>query len=290
MVLAVRHFEKELRSTSYQYSQLRRAKNPMMIFQDLKETCDASAEILLERTSAQVESTCQDDLSVVLDSPCTWNLDHPIFCAGKPLPVVHADHDTLWLESLDDVSVGAQVVQQTHVGNPDEVFAAFARVWCPRWDRHRNVPDSQWQQILSFAHASLPRKMLQWPDLDPCTLAKCISKKKKRTARGLDGVSLDDLQHMPPAALQNFCDIFIEAQQTGAWPPQMTHGRVTAVPKHGLACVPEHFRPITVFSLLYRCWTEVDRDVSLANCGRNSYGPWKLPTPPASRWEGLWPI
>ena len=255
VVLAVRHFEKELRSTSYQYSQLRRARNPMMIFQDLKEATDASAEILQSRTSAKIVSLDPAELCVVLEAPCTWKLEEPIFCAGKPLPVIHADHDSLWLESLDQVAVGAQVVQQTHVGNPDEIFQAFADVWTPRWERHKDVPASQWQQILSFAHEALPRRTLQWPDLTPSTLATSIAKKKKTTARGLDGVSLHDLTSMPTSALQNFCDLFSEAQQTGIWPAQITNGRVTAVPKHGLACIPEHFRPITVFSLLYRCWT-----------------------------------
>ena len=227
----------------------------MMIFQDLRVQGEASAEILSSGTTAEVESLCPEDLSVSLDRPCKWSPDSPIYYEGRPLPVVHADHDSMWLDNLDTVHVGAKVSQQAMLGKPEDVFTAFAKVWTPRWERHRHVPASQWQQILDFAHAHLPRRQIDWPDLDSSALAACIAKKKKHTARGLDGVSLTDLAHMPPQALQNFCDMFGEAQQTGSWPPQLINGRVTAVPKHGLACIPEHFRPITVFGLLYRCWT-----------------------------------
>lgn len=63
-----------------------------------------------------------------------------------------------------------------------------------------------------------------------------------------------DLKALPPAALQNFIDMFKYAEQSGEWPSQVVAGRVSC-----LAKVPHpervlDFRPITVLGLLYRCW------------------------------------
>lgn len=85
--------------------------------------------------------------------------------------------------------------------------------------------------------------------------ALLLRQKKKLTSHGLDGVTLADLKAMPSSVLQVFCDMFAQIESTGDWPVQLVSGKVVSLAKVSMPGSPADFRPITVFSLLYRIWS-----------------------------------
>ena len=173
---------------------------------------------------------------------------------GTTLPIVHAEPDRLWLETLGHTAIDAPIVQVQCTGKTDDILRAFEEVWQERWNHHQHVPQSQWNQILRFAHDHLPRNRFQWDSLDADSLAQCLKFKKKKTATGLDGISLLDLRSLPTSALQSLCDFFQVAEVSGAWPTQLLQGRVSPLAKTEHPAKPDDYRPITIFPLLYRCW------------------------------------
>ena len=252
--LALRRLEQELQQSSRLYARLKRDSNPNVIFQDLKSHPDQGVHVLLQPSTAKVLEVREDDCSVVLDKPMQFDPLLPVVCTAVPLPIIHAEHDCVWLENLEGVAVGSTVTQVTRVGTDEDLFHLFLTAWKDMWERHTHVPQECWNTILEFARQHLPRLQFSWPSITADTLRHCISHKKPLTSGGLDGVSLRDLEAMPHAALCNFADIFQYAEHTGSWPTQIVAGRVACIAKTPVPKQALDFRPITVLGLLYRCW------------------------------------
>ena len=251
---ALRHFEQELQKSSRLYAKLRRESNPNAIFSDLKEFHTSGVDMLLHQKPAKIQEVRAHDVSVVLDRPVSFSDDMPVVCNGQELSVIHADHDCLWVTSIDGVQPGMDVSQLQQIGSHEDLSRMFLSTWSSMWERHKEVPPERWKTILEFARLHLPSTPMQWPPIDVESLRSCIAHKASTTSGGLDGVTLSDLKAMPQAALQNFVHMFHHAEQTGDWPSQVVSGRVSCLAK--VPC-PEKvldFRPITVLGLLYRCW------------------------------------
>ena len=254
MLFAVRNLEKDLRAHCGQYARMRRLQNPMAIFQDLKEEAQCSADVFISTKSTKVDQISQGDLCIITQDPVEWDSSLPIYCGGKKLDVVRQDYDSIWVTCLDGIAADQVVTQQRFVGDPDQILQEFSQLWEARWLRHAAVPESQWDQILAFARVQLPRACHNWPSMTPIDLQTCIRHKKSRTSKWLDGVTIRDLRSLPISALNGFCNMFLEAECTAVWPPQVTAGRITAIPKNSNPGGPDEFRPITILGLLYRTW------------------------------------
>jgi len=254
VALAIRELEGQLKKSSRAYARLRRENNPNMIFQDIKTHPDKGVDLLLRPNEAIIQEVRTDENALVLDRPFSHQQECPLVCNGQPIEVIHAEDDCLWIQDTSQVQKGDKVTQLVRIGREQELNEAFLQAWKEKWGRHANVPPSRWETILSFARAKLPTVPMRWPSLDPGTLRAVICQKKSATSHGLDGVTLKDLKALPSSALQNFCDMFCWAEATGEWPSQVTAGRVTSLAKCDMPKSPMDFRPITVFSLLYRSW------------------------------------
>ena len=254
MVLAFRAMEQDLHKASRQYARLRREQNPNMIFRDLKTGGQLGVDILTQSTTAVVEEVRHQEMAIVLQKPTDFAPDRPILCNGSQLAVIHHDSDCLWVEDTQHIAEGMTLAQPAHIGTEDELFHLFLETWKEMWGRHQDVSQDRWHTILDFARVHLPKHRMCWNPMDSDTLAQCIAQKKSTTTAGLDGVTLCDLKAMPAAALQNFTHMYRQAETTGEWPTQVLAGRVTCIAKTEEPQNALDFRPITVFSLLFRCW------------------------------------
>ena len=254
VALAVRDLEGQLKKSSRAYAKLRRENNPNMIFQDIKSHPEKGVDLLVRPVEAVVQEVREDDVSLVLDRSFDFHPECPVVCNGAPVEIIHAEADCLWVGDHSNIQPGDRVTQLSKLGLEHDLCQSFMQAWREKWGRHAEVPSSRWEPILNFARAKLPHVEMQWPQLNPQTLRATILQKKTATSHGLDGVSLRDLKALPVPALQNFCEMFRWAEEHGEWPMQVTAGRVTSLAKCEQPRTPMDFRPITVFSLLYRCW------------------------------------
>lgn len=103
--------------------------------------------------------------------------------------------------------------------------------------------------------------MPQWqlPELriTPDLLRAEVAFKKPTAAAGLDGVSRKDLQSAGPHLLQSLCNAFTRASADGTWPHQTITGKVASLAKVPHPEGTGDYRPITVFSLVYRCFSSL---------------------------------
>eukprot|EP00435_Cladocopium_sp_Y103_P009908 s3081_g2.t1 len=253
--LATRDLESQLMKQSRQYARFRRSQNPNVVFQDLKATQVPGVDVLLQPIRAEVTEVDPVEGKIVLGSEVTFEVETPVFVQNKEVQVIHHDSDCLWVEDASFVQVGHQVTQTRQVGLSPDLADAFIQVCKEKWLRHADVPADRWETILRFAQIHLPTLQFDWPSLSPAVFADLVRRKAAKSTGGMDGVSLLDLQRMPSAARQAFCTIFDEAEQTGLWPQQLLDGKVVCLAKHSQPESPLDFRPITIFSLLYRVWS-----------------------------------
>ena len=255
MVLAVRNLETLLKQQSKQYAKFRRDMNPNMIFADLRSPMVPGVDVLLQPIRAKVEEIDEETGQLTLDHSCDFDARRVIACGGKPLPVIHHDSDAIWVEKLDHVQVGDTVCQTRFVGTHHELEHEFLQVWKERWLRHVDVPTERWEVIVEFSKRHLPPGNFHWPSMSAVDLRDILRHKKKTTSHGFDGVTLADLRHMPDSVLHAFCQMFKQSEATGNWPSQLIHGKVVSLAKVHAPGTPADFRPITVFSILYRAWS-----------------------------------
>eukprot|EP00435_Cladocopium_sp_Y103_P022302 s1286_g5.t1 len=255
VVLATRALEQSLIASSKQYAKFRRSRDPNVIFKDIRAPPAQGLELLCSTLTAKVVSVNPDDCSICLDGVCDWRPDLPLVSAGRPLSVIHAEADCLWLDSVESLEEGSVISQVRHKGTVEDIAQDLLHEWGSRWNRHADVPADRWQVILDFSKRVLPRGCLRWSPLDVTSLRACILRKKRTTSCGLDGVTIADLRSMPAHALQNFLAIFQDAEVSGRWPAQLVDGKVSCLAKNPDPQGVLEFRPITVLGLLYRCWS-----------------------------------
>ena len=265
LVMALRDLEKSLAKQSRQYARFRRAQNPNLIFSDIKPSSSPGVDVLLQPVQAIVEDVCSEEGKVVLTQECNFNPDRPIICDGQKLQVIHHEADAIWVENPEVASVGSCVSQTRMIGTHADIAQAFLNEWKGRWMKHADVPPERWTQIIAFAKTHLPANRFTWDSLHGAELADIIRRKKKNTSHGLDGVRLADLQRMPLHALEAFCEMYRGAETHGRWPSQVVSGKVVSLAKVPTPGSPSDFRPITVFSILYRCWSSYHAQKALAS-------------------------
>lgn len=183
------------------------------------------------------------------------HVTQPIACA----------EDKIWL--TDDVElppVGTPVRQSQLIGDTLELLQIFTREWTKRWDRHANVPHSEWAPITNFYRLAVPPKpRTEFPPITVELWQQTLKRKKARSASGPDVWSRKDLLMLPSDLTAAIIAMLHEIEMGAPWPPQIVLGLVFSLEKTHEACRVEHYRPITIFSLIYRTWTSIRAKQSL---------------------------
>ena len=253
--LAVRDLETELRRTSKQYAKFCRDQNPNLVFADIRPPAVPGVDVLMQPIQAVVEQIDPSTGEIGLDKPCDFLPEQCISCDGSPLAVIHHEADALWVEDPAQVQIGSRICQTKFVGSHEDLEREFVAVWKARWMRHAEVPSSRWEAIVNFAKTHLPSMQFHWEPMQPADIRTILKTKKKNTSHGFDGVKLHDLKCMPNTVLTAFCRMFQQSESCGSWPSQLIDGKVVSLAKVPMPGSPADFRPITVFSILYRVWS-----------------------------------
>ena len=104
----------------------------------------------------------------------------------------------------------------------------------------------------------MPRISLDWKPLQTTHYRAAAKKMKLTAATGPDGFAREDVLYMPEEHLQTFANMMscIEAGQQ-EWPEQLLMGLTICSAKHEASAQPRDYRPINLFSVLYRLWSSI---------------------------------
>ena len=150
---------------------------------------------------------------------------------------------------------GQEVLHVRPVGNTEEMLQMLHDYWSQRWNKDVLPTDSDWRRILSFVMAYVPPvpfavppvTLTQWEDIN--------LRYNDRSASGPDSFDHLDLQRMPRPMAQGLVSLLNGIEEGADWPSQLSEGFGICLPKHDRALEVGEFRPIIVFSMIYRSWT-----------------------------------
>lgn len=253
----LRHLEKTLAKHRNHAIKLKRTTDINELYKGVRRDMPEQVDIFVAETKGTVAQVDDEFHAVELQEPVVWNDRLPIFHNGKELTIHHCEPDKLWLGEGDRLTAGDVLVQPSQIGNIDVLFEAFREQWNNRWNKHSEIPVDRWRVINDFAETVLPQGPISHLQCDATLLRSVVQSKKRTAATGLDSVSRCDLMACSNQELGSLVGIFQRAENKGEWPPQLFKGSVKSLAKVSSPSKVNHFRPITIFSLLYRCWSSV---------------------------------
>ena len=151
-----------------------------------------------------------------------------------------------------------EIEQHQTLSSVEHVHSEFVALWRPRWRQHTDMPTAQWDRLVAFAQAYMPRLQLSFPPITIQQWRQALRRFKPRAARGPDGWPKADLMNMPDSWLQSLLSLLsaIEQEQE-QWPQQLLQGFVCSLLKPAATGDANGFRPICLLSMIYRTWSGI---------------------------------
>ena len=253
-----RALEESLRSQRCQMAIERRKKDSMIVFQDVKEEAPEAVQSLMAINQVRIQAVhstgnCQ---VIEIDPPDTDGI----------LTLTDANHE--WSPTFNDkgqivvdndvpLAVGQKLDCKQMIGDIQSMFEHFQEAWSKRWSRHDSAAEDRWRPVIDFAKNAIPPGMFC---VEPITIdiwKKVLRSKKKKTAKGPDGISREDLLMLPDDLTEQILGMIATVETGHSWPTQTMVGLVSSLAKIPNPQFVNHFRPITVLTLCYRVWSSI---------------------------------
>ena len=254
----VRHYESILQAELLAKARHNRVVNPNRVFKDFAKPAVSPVCILQDTVQATVTEVDPDECSVTIDKPAQFWPGEICTQAGPTKPIIICE-DKLWLERVDGLAVGQKLRQEKFVGQLEEMFDRFKLEWQKRWDSHLHVPAEHWEPLVSFFQlAHQPGPDMPYRAITRNQWLHALKQKKKTAAQGPDGWTRRDLLNLPNDLTDAILKILYKVENNQMlWPQQWLVGIVHSLEKHEQPAEVTGYRPITIFSLVYRIWASI---------------------------------
>ena len=228
------------------------------VYMDLRDEPRANIDHVWKEQKYQVLAVDADTNQIMLDRDIEVQFDSIWFHDQEQFCVSNVEGAVCTVGSPTFFEVADEVVQRIFVSDVNDVLTAFEQHWTPRWNMLSQIPAADWTRIVQFTQAYMPRLQFHLPQIDVEMWYKAVTRFKPKAARGPDGFSKSDLQHMPRHHVAKLIHLFHLIETTDlAWPMQLLFGTVIGLAKRRDAHEEGHFRPITLFSMIFRCWSKL---------------------------------
>lgn len=253
-----RAFEQSLKKARVERAKQARRDNPSKIYQDVKKPRAIPVQTVVTKQTATVVWVSDDGTQCQYE-PAHLDIHEAVHTEVGPISFTA--HTAGSLEGLQGLSLeeGDLLYQDTWVSSHRDIFKAFETFWIPMWQKHQHDNDTKWDPFVAHCLENIPQRQ-HIMDHSPITLAqwqKVVGGKKAKSAMGPDGITRKDLISMPVAAQQAIVDSLNDIEGGSQWPVTCLLGLITSLEKHDRAKTVCDYRPICIFSLLYRCWASL---------------------------------
>ena len=228
------------------------------MFNDLRDEPKASIDHVWKEIQYQILAVDYATQQVMLDREIATKHDSIWFLDGSQIKVSQIDGVVCTVSSIENFEVEGIFVQRLFLTEIHEVLDSFTQHWLPRWNLLSQLNAEVWDRVVKFTQAHMPRFSFSLPPLDVEIWQKTVRQFKPRAARGPDGFAKNDLLFMPHSFSWPLLHMLQQIEQTDMpWPAQLLFGTVIGTAKRKDAHEESHFRPITLFSILFRCWSRL---------------------------------
>ena len=165
--------------------------------------------------------------------------------------------DLCVITPFSGVESGSLIQNQT-LSTPDSIQAELLNYWKQTWCSFAEVDASVWVRIVGFFQAFVPRLSFSVPPLTLSMWKRGLRRFKKTAARGVDGISAADLLALPDSWTSQLLTLLHRIESgVSTWPAAILYGVVNLLAKDDDARTIPRFRPVVVFSVIYRAWASI---------------------------------
>ena len=234
--------------------------NHAAIFHDLKSPQKPLLDLLVVEREYEVLAVDADSsqihVSPSLDARgCSqWNID------DTPVQVL-LDEDQTDLCAIthgEGIAVGSVLVQKQTLTATDDIHNDLLDYWKHTWCALPKIDDHIWTRVLGFFQAYVPNLAIKIPPLTLQVWRRGLKRFKRTAARGVDGISPQDLLALPDSWSHQLLELLNRIESgLDEWPTAILYGVVNLLAKDDDACTIPRFRPVVVFSVIYRAWASI---------------------------------
>ena len=252
---AFRQFESWHIQKKDQLIKARYERDMSQVFRDLREPKPDQIDCLWTTNRYVVAAVRPGNKSLLLDRPVAplpggvWTFQ------GCPVEVSDTIEELIILRHWPDIEPGHELRHQSHTKSDSEVHEQLRDYWRPRWQQEQQVDDSTWRRVTGFVQNFVPACPFHLEDVTPDDWLRTVKRLKPTAATGADGFARLDLLHMPLFYVQLLLGLLMEIEKgEREWPQQFLEAIVLTLAKRDDASSAGEYRPIVLFSMIYRCW------------------------------------
>ena len=216
-----------------------------------------SMDFLLQTQKATITSvarashvaTLDADLQILESSSC--KLD------GVPAIVKFVGPGQATIEADLLLCPGQELEVTTVVSDTQDMLQQVSEFWHKRWSRHKDLPPDHWQRIMDFVSSHIAPLPFSATPLSVGHWDPILARFQSRSARGADSYDHLDLKRMPVSFKEALLGMLEKVEAGEDWPQQLLLGLGHCAPKHLAAATVGDYRPIIVFSTIYRAWSSL---------------------------------
>ena len=229
-----------------------------LLYRDLRTAPRAPIDMLWEEREFTPLAFCLEEKMVHLDGDVqpadssSWTLD------GQSCSAQIQGPDLIQISPIEEVHIDSVITQRTVYATVPEIHQQLGDFWQKRWIAQTPPSVSDWQRIVAFVQAFMPSGIFHFPPISCSQWRRAVCRFRPAAARGADGYGKLGLAHMPDVYVEALLQMIHTLETTTvAWPAQMLESFVIALSKVDHPSTPNHYRPVILLSMIYRCWAGI---------------------------------
>ena len=228
------------------------------VYMDMRKDPRPGIENIWKENVYTILDVDYQGLQIHLDKPVQTNFDHVWYHGQHAFAITAVSGDVCTVLSTENIAPGDELVQRVFLTDTNDILQAFSEHWKPRWSNLASISEGDWHRIMQFVQHYMPSHAFTCEPLQITTWQQVVKKFKQKAARGPDGFSKDDLKNMPESHTSSLLALLHSIETTDTpWPQQLAFGTVIGLSKVENAHEENQFRPITLFSTIYRTWSRL---------------------------------
>ena len=167
------------------------------------------------------------------------------------------ENDTVQIDTDGLLFPGLILTATEHYATAPAIHEELQRYWKTRWWKETPPSQQDWTRILSFGRAYLPPGQMEWHRINEMQWSESNKRYTDHSARGPDGISRLDLVMMPSSLTSSLLQQIHTWEARSQWPDALLTGFVHGLPKRDHSRTAGDYRPVTIYSMLYRTWGSI---------------------------------
>ena len=238
--------------------QLKYEKGMQGIFQDLKAPTRDKLDLLVDRRHFavlavdEVENQLHLDAEILTGGFSKWTYE------DQEIHPQQINEVVLHLADVSSFTHGDVLVQHRTFSDTHDLHRELLDYWRPTWCALATIQPDTWKRVMDFFKAHVPQFHFGLAPITETQWRRALRRYKSTAARGVDGLSHVDLLALPSSwtlRLLSFLHAIEQGEMEG--PVAVLYGVVSVLAKDPGAQTVSRFRPIVIFSIIYRTWASL---------------------------------